>query len=290
MAFGLVNAPATFQRLMEAVLTGLARGVCHVYLDDVLVFERTLEEHNRHLGQVLRRIRTAGLRLKPKNCRIAQLSVEYIGHMISAEGIQTDPNKVQEVAQYPTPTDIKYSTFFPRSDFVLSPFHSRVLSPLYVLTIRDACFIWIPVCQQAFDRLKELLQTTPVLCFPDYSRPFILETDASGAVLGAVLAQEWSDGSVHPVAYASRSLQKHEQNYGITELEGLGVVWAVKNFRPYLYRHNCAVYTDHEALKSLLNTPQPSGKLARLGMALQELDLTIVYRSGRHNSNAQLYG
>ena len=101
MPFGLVNAPATFQRLMEAVLTGLARGVCHVYLDDVLVFERTLEEHNRHLGQVLRRIRTAGLRLKPNKCRIAQLSVEYLGHVISAEGTQTDPKKVQAVAQYP---------------------------------------------------------------------------------------------------------------------------------------------------------------------------------------------
>ena len=99
--FGLVNVPATIQRLMEAILTVLARGVCHVYLNDLLVFGRTLEEHNRHLGQVLRRIRTAGLRLKPNKCRIAQLSVEYLGHVISAEGTQTDPKKVQAVAQYP---------------------------------------------------------------------------------------------------------------------------------------------------------------------------------------------
>ena len=106
-----------------------------------------------------------------------------------------------------------------------------------------------------------------------------METDASGAGLGAVLAQEWSDGSVHPVAYASHTLPKPEQNDGIIELEGLGVVWAVKNFRPYLYAHKCTVYTDHEALKSLLNTPQQSGKLARWGMALQESDLTIVHRS-----------
>ena len=112
-------------------------------------------------------------------------------------------------------------------------------------------------CQEAFDRLKELLASSPILKFPDFKCPFILETDASGSGLGAVLAQEQPDGTTHPIAYASRSLQKHEQNYGITEL---GVVWAVKHFRPYLYGQKCVVYTDHQAL---LNTPQPSGKLAR---------------------------
>ena len=154
---------------------------------------------------------------------------------------------------------------------------------MYALTKKDVRFIWTPECQQAFDRLKELLQTTPVL---DFSRPFILETDASGAGLDAVLALERSDGSVHPVAYA---IVAHYSNTSkITEsLSCLGVVWAVKNFRPYRYGHYCTVYTDHEALKSLLNTPQPSGKLARWGMALQELDFTIVHRSGS-NADAHL--
>ena len=109
-----------------------------------------------------------------------------------------------------------------------------------------------------------------------------METDASRCGLGAVLAQEQADGKVRPIAYASRSLQKHESNYGVTELEGLGVVWAVRHFRPYLYG------TDHVALKSLLNTPQPSGKLARWGMALQEMDLTILHRSGKGNVNADV--
>ena len=101
-----------------------------------------------------------------------------------------------------------------------------------------------------------------------------------------MLAQKQDDGLVRPLAYASRSFQPHEKNYGITELEGLGVVWAVKHFRPYLYGHKCAVYTNHEALKALLNTPQPFGKLARWGMAIQELDLSIHYRPGKRNSNA----
>ena len=137
----------------------------------------------------------------------------------------------------------------------------------------------------AFDRIKELLTTAPVLAFPQFGRPFILETDALGTGLGAVLAQRQDDGSTRPIAYASRTLQPHEKKYGATEMEGLGVVWA-RHFRPYLYGHTCKLYTDHSALTSLLNTPQPSGKLARWGMAIQELDIEIRHRSGRSNTNA----
>ena len=125
----------------------------------------------------------------------------------------------------------------------------------------------------------------PVLAFPDFERGFVLETDASGEGLGAVLAQKHEDG-VRPVAFASRTLQPHERNYGATELEALGVVWAAKHFRPYLYGYHCDLYTDHEALKSLLNTPQPSGKLARWGMTIQKLDLSMHYQPGKKNSNA----
>ena len=113
-----------------------------------------------------------------------------------------------------------------------------------------------------------------------------METDASGVGLGAVLAQQVEDGTLHPVAYASRTLQPHEQNYGATELEALGVVWAAKHFRHYLYGHKCVIFTDHEALKSLLNTPHPSGKLARWRLVLQDMDLEIKYRPGKKNSNA----
>ena len=289
MPFGLVNAPATFQRLMEIVLSGLARDSCHVYLDDVLVFGKTLEEHNQNLQCVLTRVRKAGLMLKPRKCNFAQVSVEYLGHVVSAAGIQTDPKKLLAVNQSPTPTDVKsLRSFMGLASYYrrFVPGFSKVAGPLHALTKKDVAFVWSPECQQAFDHLKELLTAAPVLTFPDFQRPFILETDASGCGLGAVLAQEHPDGAVRPIAYASRSLQKHERNYGITELEGLGVVWAVKHFRPYLYGHKCSVYTDHEALKSLLNTPHPSGKLARWGLALQELDLTILHRSGKRNANA----
>ena len=128
--------------------------------------------------------------------------------------------------------------------------------------------------------MKQLLTQAPVLAFPNFDQEFILETDASGAGLGAILAQTQQDQTVRPIAYVSRTLQSHEKRYSTTELEALGVVWAVKHFRHYLYGHCCHVFTDHEPLKSLLNTPHPSGKLARWGLALQNVDLIIHYHPG----------
>ena len=289
MPFGLANAPATFQRLMEVVLVGLAQTTCVVYLDDILVFGRDMKEHNANLELVLERLRRAGLRLKPTKCHLAREQVEYLGHIVSAKGVQTDPKKLEAVERYPRPTDVKTL----RSFVGLASYYRRfipkfatVAHPLHFLTKKDAPFVWTSQCQVAFENLKKLLTSSPVLAFPQFDRPFILETDASGTGLGAVLAQKQDDGKTRPIAYASRTLQPHEKKYGATEMEGLGVVWAVKHFRPYLYGHACEVYTDHSALTSLLNTLQPSGKLARWGMAIQELDITIHHRAGSSNGNA----
>ena len=155
-----------------------------------------------------------------------------------------------------------------------------------MLTKKDAEYTWTEDCQEAFCKLKTHLTEAPVLAFPNFNADFMLETDASGFGLGAVLSQKQPNGQIRPLAYASRTLQKHESNYGISELEALAVVWATKHFRVYLYDHICDVYTDHEALQALLNTPHPSGKLARWGLALQELNLKIHYRPGRKNQNA----
>ena len=152
--------------------------------------------------------------------------------------------------------------------------YSAMANPLYGLTRKDTAFDWTPKCEDAFNQLKAALTEAPVLAFPQFGRPFLLETDASGVGLGAVLSHVQDDSTNRPIAYASRTLQPHERNYGISELEALGVVWAIKHFRHY--GHPCTVYTDHEALRSLLNTPHPSGKLARWGMALQKLLLYVA--------------
>ena len=291
MPFGLCNAPATFQRIMQIVLAGLEWQSCFVYLDDILIASKTFEQHLHHLREVFTRIRGANLRLKPRKCGLLRDEVHFLGHVISAKGILPDPAKTEKVRLYPCPLDatgvrrfLGLASYYRR--FV--PNFASVAAPLHALTKKDAVFQWTTECQGAFAKLKELLTTTPVLAYPMFGpgRSFILETDASMVGLGAILSQAQDDGTVHPVAYASRSVDKHEKNYGISELETLGLVWAVRYFRIYLLGHPCVVYTDHAACLSILNTARPSGKLARWALTIQEMDLTIKHKPGKKNTNA----
>ena len=291
MPFGLCNAPATFQRLMQVVLAGLEWDCCFVYIDDILIASQSFEEHMRHLQLVFERLRQAGLRLKPKKCFFLRERVPYLGFVISKHGIQVDPSKTDKVRNFPTPTDptsvrsfVGLASYYRR--FV--PHFAAIAAPLHRLTKKDVRFEWSEECETAFCRLKSLLTEAPVLVYPRFGEGehFLLETDASGVGLGAVLSQKQGDGKYHPVAYASRSLQPNEKNYPISELETLAIVWAVKYFRAYLLGHPCTVLTDHAACVSLLNTPRPSAKLARWAMAIQEMDLMIKHRSGRSNAGA----
>ena len=212
--------------------------------------------------------------------------VEYLGYHVSGEGISADPAKIRAVQEFPRPRDLKQvRSFLGLASYYrhFIPLFSRVAGPLCALTRKDVPFEWSSACEDAFMQLKALLTRAPILAIPNFSRDFHLETDASGLGLGAVLMQEQDDGTMKPLAYASRTLQQHEENYGATEMEALGVVWAIRHFRQYLYGHCCHVHTDHEALKSLLNSPHPSGKLARWELAIQELDLHIHYKPDHTN-------
>ena len=247
MPFGLCNAPSTFQRLMETVLRGLARDICCVYLDDILVMGTTFEEHLCNLRCVFDRLRDAGLRLKPSKCYLARKEVEYLGYAISDCGVAADPKKIKAVKEFPTPVNLKQL----RSFLGLASYYrrficnfSKVANPLFALTKKGVVYEWTKQCQDVFERLKDLLTTSPILAFPNFSKGFLLATDASGIGLGAVLSQVQEDGSIRPIAYASHTLQKHECNYAVTELEALEVVWAVKHFRSYLDGHRCDVYSE----------------------------------------------
>ncbi len=220
MPFGLCNAPATFQRLMEVVLAGLTRKSCMVYIDDILIFSKSLEGHFTHLEQVMDRLDRAGLRLKAKKCKFLRRRVEYLGHVISQEGIEASPAKLDAIRSFPIPSDLKgLRSFLGLASYYrrFIPSFSRVAAPLHALTRKNAPFVWSLSCQEAFDKLEELLTTAPVLAYPDFTQGFILETDASAAGLGAVLAQE-QNGARRPIAFASRTMQPHERNYGATEM------------------------------------------------------------------------
>ena len=289
MPFGLCNAPATFQRLMQRVLAGLEW--CFVYIDDILIISSTFEEHLERVREVLARLRKAGLRLKPEKCRFLRPRVHFLGHVVSKDGIYPDPAKTEKVQGFPTPTDVTslrqflgLASYYRR--FIQN--FAKIATPLNKLTRKDVVFEWSEACETAFSKLKELLVSAPVLAYPRFGSEvgFILETDASYVGLGAVLSQRQENGDVHPIAYASRSLDVHEKNYGISELETLGLVWAVRYFRPYLLGHECVVYTDHAACLSILNSARPSGKLARWALTIQEMNLTIKHKAGKNNSNA----
>ena len=273
MPFGLCNVPATFQRLMQVVLAVLEWDCCFVYIDDILIASWSFEEHMRHLQLVFERLRQAGLHLKPKKCLFLHERVPYLGFVISKHGIQVDPSKTDKVKNFPTPTDptsirsfvglaLYYCRFVPR--------FAAIAAPLYRLIKKDVKFKWSDECKTTFCWLKFVLTEAPVLVYPRFGEGehFLLETDASGIGLGAVLSQKLSDGKYHPVAFASRCLQPYEKNYPISELETLAIVRAVKYFRAYLLGHPCTVLTDHAACVSLLNSPRPSAKLARWAMAI----------------------
>ncbi len=250
---------------MQKTLTGLSE-FCNVYVDDILVFSDSVEVHVKHFRRVFQRLQEAGLKLHPHKCHFGRQEVPYLGYLISSRGIFPNPEKIQAVRDFPTPTNVKavqeflgLGSYYRRS----VPGFASVAGPLHMLTRADVPFLWSRSCEDAFARLKALLTSPPVLSYPDIAKPFILHTDASGKGIGAMLEQEQEDGSRHPVAYASRTLSKHEERYGITELETLTVIWSLKHIKAYLWGHKTMVYTDHAPVRSLLRTKHSSGKLAR---------------------------
>src|SRR3978361_1159279 len=285
MPFGLCNAPATFERLMEMVLRGLTWKTCLVYLDDVMVMGRSFEEHLANLGEVFKRIRNAHLRLNPKKCSLFQKKVEFLGHVVSPEGIHTDQRKIQAVRDWPRPQD-KHEL---RSFLGLCTYYRRfvegfanVAAPLHKLTEDKATYNWSGECDVAFRRLKSALCSSPVLAYPQTKGKFILDTDARNTCIGAVLSQE-QDGEERVIDYFSRVLTKPERNYCVTRKELLAIVKAVDHFHKYLYGREFLVRTDHAALKWLLEMKNPEGQIARWMEKLQQYHFKVKHRPGRIN-------
>ena len=193
MPFGLCNAPGTFQRLMECVLRGLTWQIALIYLDDVLVYSRTFEEHLQHLRLVFDRFREAGLKFKPSKCHFGQTKVNYLGHVITPEGLQPDPAKVKVVQEYPVPKTVKDVRAFMGLTNYYRKFIKgcvQIASPLHELTKKGTKFVWTDACQDAFDTLKKTLTEAPILAYPDFNLPFLLATDASNDAIGMVLGQK----------------------------------------------------------------------------------------------------
>lgn len=286
MPFGLQGAPATFQRLMDQVLME-ASDFAAAYLDDVVIFSQTWEEHVNHLQHVLQLIRSAGLTINPHKCKLAQRQVEYLGYVVGQGQVRPQVGKVEAIHAYPVPTTKRkvrafvglvgwYSKFIPH-------FAERaaVLTDLTKVSAPNKVK-WTEECDKAFKDLKSAISSDSVLYSPDFDVPFILQTDASGVGLGAVLLQD-IDGERHPTVFLSRKLQDRETRYSTVEKECLAVKWAVESLRYYLLGRSFTLETDHRALKWLHQMKDSNMRIARWYLSLQPFDFTVQYRSGKSN-------
>ncbi|CAI7820602.1 unnamed protein product [Closterium sp. NIES-54] len=286
MPFGLKNAPATFQHLMTTIFRTHLNAI--PYLDDIIVFSNSWEEHLEHLRDVFERVKANHLLLKPNKCELGFYSMIYLGHIVTRDGVKPDAGKVEAISMMAAPVDVRGVREFLGCTSYYRRFikgYAKVAHSLTQLLHRDHPFEWTDKCERAFNALKLALISPPILAFPDFSTPFILHTDFSATALGAILAQKDGMGAERVVAYASRTTRGAEKNLSSTHGECLAVVWAIKHFRPYLYGSRFLLQTDHQALQWLMTTKDLTGKLARWSLLLQEYDFTVSYRPGETHRN-----
>ncbi|CAD6241240.1 GSCOCG00012617001-RA-CDS, partial [Cotesia congregata] len=287
MPFGLKNAPPTFQRLMNKVLMGMmGRGV-FVYMDDIIVYSVTFDEHIAKIEELFDRLRQAGLQLQPDKCHLFRKEINYLGHIISANGVQPDPKKTDAVAKFPTPNNLKKVREFLGLTGYYRRFidnYAKTSKPLTSLLQKDAVFEWGNNQIEAFETLKNKLITSPILQFPDFSREFIITTDACDYGIGACLSQ----GEINkdkPVSFASRLLTSAERNYSTIEKEMLAIVYAVNKFRPYIYGSQFILVTDHRPLTWVNSVTSPNSRIVRWRLSMEDYTYKVLYKPGRINSN-----
>ncbi|KAL0537323.1 hypothetical protein IC582_026300 [Cucumis melo] len=281
MSFGLTNAPAVFMDLMNRVFREFLDTFVIVFIDDILIYSKTEAEHEEHLRMVLQTLRDNKLYAKFSKCEFWLKQVSFLGHVVSKAGVSVDPAKIEAVTGWTRPSTVSEV----RSFLGLAGYYrrfvenfSRIATPLTQLTRKGAPFVWSKACEDSFQNLKQKLVTAPVLTVPDGSGSFVIYSDASKKGLGCVLMQQ---GKV--VAYASRQLKSHEQNYPTHDLELAAVVFALKIWRHYLYGEKIQIFTDHKSLKYFFTQKELNMRQRRWLELVKDYDCEILYHPGKAN-------
>lgn len=285
MPFGLKNAPSTFQRVMDNVLKEYLHRFCFVYMDDVVIFSKSLKEHLDHLRLIFQKFRHYNLKVQLDKSEFLCKDVTFLGHVITPEGIKPNPSKIEAIEKYPIPKTQKeiksflglvgyYRRFISNFAKIVAPL-TKCLRKNHKVNYQDEEYI------QAFELCKELLMNAPILAYPDFSKSFKLTTDASAIAIGSVLSQ-----SGRPIAYYSRTLNSAERNYSTIERELLAILDSTKHFRPYLFGKKFTVETDHNPLVWLYKIKEPNSRLLRWKIKLDEFDFDIEYKKGKENKVA----
>ena len=291
MPFGIAAAPGTFQELMGKVLNNTKGAV--VYLDDILIFTESEQQHYKVLDEVLKKVEQAGLRINPEKCHILKKEVKYLGHIINKNGIQTDPSKIEAINSFQKPNCVKSL----RSFLGICNYYRRFIKEYSKKSraLEELCgrnnkkLIWTDTCIMAFEEMKRALMSSPVLGFPDFRREFILDTDASFNTIGAVLSQQDDNGHEKVIAYGSHAMNDHEKGYCITRKELLAIYYFCQHFNHYLYGKRFRLRTDHKAITFMLSTKKPITTQFQTWINyLSSLDIAIEYRNGVNHANADM--
>jgi len=288
MPFGLANAPSTFCRRMQIVLSDLLYTQCLCFLDDIIIFADDPEQLIDRLDTVFTRLRECGLKAKPSKCVFFKSPINFLGHLVSESGIQPQPEKLEAIKNWLTPHCLRDVRAF----YGLASYYRKfvkdfaaIAEPLSRLTKKNTTFVWTDEAQESFDKLKSALLATEILAYPRPDLPCLLDSDASDISVGAVLSQT-INGIEKPIAFFSKVLNEAQRNYCPTRRELLAVVLSLQHFRNYLLGAKVILRTDHHSLKWLKTFKRPEGILARWLETLAEYDYTIEHRPGRLHSNA----
>ena len=290
MPFGLSSAPPIFQELMNKVLGEAMYKYAIAYIDDVIIYSETFQDHLKHLNEVFSKLRDAGLKLKMSKCQFLMEQIRYLGHVISKDGIYPDPEKIRVIQDLRPPKNVREV----RSVVGMASYYrkfidhfSEVVGPLTELTKKHAKFHWSSEHSKAFQTIKQKLVQAPVLAHPDPSRPYILSTDASLIAVGAVLTQETDDGE-KVIQYLSKKLSEGQQKWPTIEREAYAIVYTVNKLRHYLLGSKFTVYTDHKPLKSLFTSEMKNARIQRWAIMLEEYGCQVEYKQGKSNVPADM--
>jgi len=292
MPFGLCNAPSTFQRMMDKIIKPEYREFIQTYIDDIILFSKTFDDHIKHLKVLHNTLHENKLTVKLSKCNFSQTSVKFLGHVLSEGQIKPNPDKIEAIKQWKQPTDVNAVRSFLGvvgwyRKFI--PYFSEVAAPLVQLTKKDIKFDFNDKCIKSFNILRDALTQAPVLKQADPNKNYILHTDASNVALGTALLQKDDNGELHPIAYASKTLNAAQRNYSPSEKECLALIWALEHFRTYCEGHEYTCLTDHRALTYLINNKDSNNhRITRWILRLQPYNLKIAYIKGSNNNTADL--
>lgn len=285
LPFGLSISPNSFSRMMASTFRGVPLDTCFLYIDDIIVIGRSEKHHLENLRTVFERCRKHNLKLNPQKCQFFRCEVQYLGHTCTDKGLKPNQEKTKAVENYPRPHDgdstkrfVAFANFYRR--FI--PRFAELAKPLNALCRKNAIFNWTPQCQEAFEKIKSIMISPQILAYPDFSKEFEIFVDASKIGCGAVLTQN-HDGIIRPIYFASKSFTKGEQNKSTIEQELIAIHWAIKQFRPYIYQKEFTVRSDHKPLVYLFGLKDPSSRLTRVRVDLEEHTFTVKHVPGKEN-------